>query len=126
MSQDASPEKQVGGKREKAKTEKKVVRKRENRCFADVKTFSEQGSDGKKVSEPENVRKQDLESKEISEYEIIRNNNINERLEGMIESGLWSKEEVALLKNGYMLETKSKIVIENEWFFHTFLYLEFD
>ena len=89
------------------------IRKRENRCFADVKTFSEQGSDGKKVSEPENVRKQDLESKEISEYEIIRNNNINERLEGMIESGLWSKEEVALLKKGYMLETKSKIVIEN-------------
>ena len=76
------------------------------RSRSDVKTFSEQGSDGKKVSEPENVRKQDLESKEISEYEIIRNNNINERLEGMIESGLWSKEEVALLKKGYMLETK--------------------
>ena len=99
-------------KREETKA-KDRIRKRENRCFADVKTFSEQGSDGKKVSEPENVRKQDLESKEISEYEIIRNNNIIERLEGMIESGLWSKEEVALLKKGYMLETKSKIVIEN-------------
>ena len=90
------------------------MRKRENICLADLKTFSEQGSDGKKVSEPENVKKKDLESKAISEYEIIRNNNINERLEGMIESGLWSKEEVALLKKRYMLETKSKIVIENE------------
>ena len=47
--------------------------------------------------------KKQLKTNELSEYEIIRQNNINERLKGMVESGLWSKEEVALIKNRHML-----------------------
>ena len=59
------------------------IRKTEKRIHAEVERM--QNADGKKVAEPnlgrdKNVRKEDLESKELSEYEIIRQNNINERL----------------------------------------------
>ena len=85
---------------------KDMIRKTEKRIHAEEERM--QNVDGKEVAEPnlgrdKNVRKEELESKELSEYEIIRHNNINERLEGMVGSGLWSKEEVALLKKRYLL-----------------------
>ena len=85
------------------------TRKREKISRAEVERIFKQGADVKKVvAEPKfgrdrNVRKEELDSKELSEYEIIRHNNINERLEGMVGSGLWSKEEVAVLKKRYLL-----------------------
>ena len=86
---------------------KDSIRKREKISLAEIERIFKKGADGKKVAEPnfgedKNVRKEELESKELAEYEIIRHNNINERLEGMVGSGLWSKEEVALLKKRYM------------------------
>ena len=86
---------------------KDMLRKREKRSLKGERIFK-QSADDKKVAKP-NIgrgkiqRKEELKSKELSEYEIIRQNNIKERLEGMVESGLWSKEEVALLQNRYML-----------------------
>ena len=80
------------------------IRKREKASHADVETGFKKGEDGIEVAEPRNVRKEYLESKTKSEYEMIRQNNIDERLEGMMRSGLWSKEEVALLRKRYMLE----------------------
>jgi hypothetical protein len=80
------------------------IRKREIASHADVGTIFKEGEDGIEVAEPRNLRKEDLESKTKSQYEMIRLNNIKERLEGMMRSGLWSKEEVALLRKRYMLE----------------------
>ena len=83
------------------------LRKREKKSL-DGKNIFIQCADDKKVAKQcfrreKNQGKQQLKTNELSEYEIIRQNNINERLKGMVESGLWSKEEVALIKNRHML-----------------------
>ena len=89
------------------KKAKDRLRKREKKSL-DKESIFIQRADYKKIAKPsfgreKNQGKEELKLKELSEYEIIRQNNINERLEGMVESGLWSKEEVAILKTRYLV-----------------------
>ena len=86
---------------------KDVLRKRKKIRLGGERIFK-QSLDDKKVAKQDfgrekNSRKEKLKSKELSDYDIIRQNNITERLEGMVQSGLWSKEEVALLRSRYIL-----------------------
>ena len=89
-------------KKEEVKA-KEMLRKREKRRHEGENISNQVVEDGKIGKSKTTKRKEQLKSKELSEYEIIRQNNIIERLDAMVESGLWSKEEVTLLKNRYML-----------------------
>jgi hypothetical protein len=92
----------------KKRTEQRMCSGKEEKIGLEGERIFKQSLDDKKVAKQDfgrekNSRKEKLKSKELSDYEIIRQNNITERLEGMVQSGLWSKEEVALLKSRYIL-----------------------
>ena len=46
--------------------------------------------------------------RKLCEYEKIRDKNIKERLDAMIQSGLWSKEDVDAIYLKHQLVTKTK------------------